>query len=226
MGQLSSSNNGAVALSWRRVAPGLFAVLFLAVLSHGVLSLLRASRERRAGFAGAHWIWFSSSPERQPARFTALSAISLTAVPRLAVARVFVDRRYELSINGVRAALGGQRPGDPARAVDVTSLLRAGRNSVAILAESPEGIGGILFALDLGGGAPALVSGPGWTIDPDGRRLDPPGREKAALLGRPPLHPWGWRALTTERAGSSRAPTDSRSPFTPGAVREREKGRP
>ncbi len=164
-------------------------------MSQGILSLLRSARASGAGFGGARWIWFSASPERRPARFTALREFTLSTVPRRALVRLYVDRRFTLRVNGVPAAAGGHRPGDAASAVDVTPLLKTGRNALAILAESPDGIGGILFALDVGGPAPALVSDDGWSIDPAGQRLDPPGPQRAAVLGKPPLFPWGWTAV-------------------------------
>lgn len=190
MGQHSFPRAGPGASLPRRLAGILAGVIVVALLSQGILSLLRGARETRAGFGGARWIWFSASPERQPARFTALRELSLTAVPPRARVRLFVDRRFTLLVNGVPAAAGGHRPGDAAALIDVRPLVKTGKNSFAILAESPDGIGGILFALDLGGSAPALVSDAGWSIDPAGQVV-----RRAAVLGRPPLFPWGWAAL-------------------------------
>ncbi|MCA1580626.1 MAG: hypothetical protein LC796_04395 [Acidobacteria bacterium] len=195
MGQHSSSRAGPGASFPRRLAAILAGFVLIALLSHGILSLLRSARAGRAGFGGARWIWFSASPERHPARFTALRDLTLSTVPRRALVRLFVDRRFTLRVNGVPAAAGGHQPGEAASFVDVTPRLKAGRNSFAILAESPDGIGGILFALDLGGPAPALVSDGSWSIDPTGQPAEPPGLHRAALLGRPPLFPWGWTAV-------------------------------
>ncbi|MEP6801343.1 MAG: hypothetical protein ABJC07_05370 [Acidobacteriota bacterium] len=206
MGQHSSSRSGAAGAFSRRRALLLFAAaVALALLSHDLLTLARDARESRAGFAGAKWIWFSGSPERGPARFTARASVSLSKPPGRAVAHVFIDRRYTLWVNGVLAATGGHTPGDTASRVDVASLLRAGGNVVSVLAESPDGMGGLLFALDCGPGSPVLVSDASWSIEPDGPGGGSRHPRAAVVLGKPPLAPWGWDALEDHR-GSTPSP--------------------
>jgi hypothetical protein len=168
------------------------ALVTLALLSQGILSLVEARRARANGFAGARWVWISAAPERAPVRFTAFREFSLPAAPSRATARIFVDPRFALWLNGSLAGAGGQRPGDPPVELDVARLLRKGNNTVAIVAESPDGVGGILFSLETGGANPPIVSGPDWSIDPTGRSPTPSGSRRAAVLGRPPLYPWGY----------------------------------
>ena len=168
------------------------ALVLLALGVEGVLAFVRAARAREIGVAGARWIWAARSPDPFPIHFSAIRLFDLRAVPRAAEARIFVDRRFALWVNGSRAGTGGQSPGDPLARFDVARLLRAGRNVIAVVAESPRGIGGILFALDTGAGSPAVVSDASWTIDPSGGTIGSAGPAKAVVLGRPPMHPWGY----------------------------------
>ena len=168
------------------------ALVLLALGVEGVLAFVRAARAREIGVAGARWIWAARSPDPFPIHFSAIRLFDLRAVPRAAQARIFVDRRFALWVHGSRAGTGGQSPGDPLARFDVARLLRAGRNVIAVVAESPRGIGGILFALDTGAGSPAVVSDASWTIDPSGGTIAAAGPAKAVVLGRPPMHPWGY----------------------------------
>jgi len=168
------------------------ALVTLALLSQGILSLVEARRARANGFAGARWVWISAAPERTPVCFSAVREFSLPAVPSRAIARIFVDPRFALWLNGSLAGEGGERPGDPPAELEVARFLRRGKNTVAIVAESPDGVGGILFSLETGTESAAVVSGPDWSIDPSGRSLSPSGSRRAAVLGRPPLYPWGY----------------------------------
>ncbi len=167
-------------------------IVLLALGVQGVLGFVRARRAREIGIAGARWIWVERSPEPAPVHFSAIRPFDLPAAPRRAEARIFVDRRFALWVNGSRAGTGGQSPGDALARFDVAPLLRAGRNVVAVVAESPRGIGGILFALDTGGGSPAVVSDASWSVDPAGREIASSGPRRAVVLGRPPMHPWGF----------------------------------
>ena len=147
------------------------ALVTLALLSQGILSLVEGRRARANGFDGAHWVWISAAPERAPVRFAAVREFSLPAAPSRAIARIFVDPRFALWLNGSLAGAGSQRPGDPPVELEVARLLRKGKNTVAIVAESSDGVGGILFSLETGSGNPAIVSGPDWSIDSSGRPL-------------------------------------------------------
>jgi hypothetical protein len=174
--------------------PSLPALVLLSVAvalsSAGLIALVRSAQARRAGFSGARWIWISLGPERQPLHFSAAREFTLDSVPPSVTARVFVDRRFDLWVNESRVGSGGERPGDSPATFAVTHLLKRGRNVVALVAESPDGVGGILFALDSDGG-PLLVSDGAWRVDPTGRSVTATGGALAAVLGGPPLYPWG-----------------------------------
>lgn len=170
----------------------LLAIVVFAVGAWSVLELVRARRLAEVGVPGAKWIWLSRSPDAFPTHFSAVRRFEISAPPRVAEARIFVDRRFQLWVNGSRAGQGGQAPGDAIRRIDVAPLLRAGSNVVAVVAESPIGIGGILFALDVGTGRPVIVSDGRWSVDPTGVEIASPTRIPATVLGRPPMRPWGW----------------------------------
>ena len=132
---------------------------------------------------GAKWIWSTDDVRApRPARFTAIRSIALDADVPSARARIFVDRGYRFFLDGRLAASGGMKPGDPMDTVDLPALAR-GVHTLALEAESPTGIGGILFALDLEGrGRAAVVSDGAWGI----------GARPAFVWGDPPMYPWGF----------------------------------
>jgi hypothetical protein len=141
----------------------------------------------------ARWIWASASrelPEAAPLRFVASRDFARPATSAgRAQARIFVDRRYALRINGSLVGEGEQKPGDTLRTYDVSRFLIEGSNRISIEASSPTGAGGILFWLDPGDGRP-LVSDSTWRI-----RLSEGGSQPAIVWGRPPMYPWGYPAL-------------------------------
>ena len=170
-------------------------LLAAAALSLGIwggLALVRNARMREAGFEGARWIWIERSPDPRPVHFSAVREFELASPPPAAEARIFVDRSFQLWINGTRAGIGTRAPGDPAAKFEVGPLLRAGTNAVAIVAESPRGLGGILFSLRIGSAPPAVVSDGRWTVDPSGRQLTRRTGAFAVVIGTPPMHPWRW----------------------------------
>lgn len=186
----------------------LIALVAFAVGIQGVTELVRARRLSELGLAGAKWIWVAKSPDPAPVHFSAIREFRLDAVPKSADARVFVDRRFQLWVNGNRAGAGGQKPGDPLQRFDVGALLRPGQNTVAIVAESSAGIGGILFALSPESGSPILVSDRFWTVDPTGLEIRVPTKTRAVVLGRPPMQPWRWPGAAPGTGG----PRDWRRP--------------
>ena len=132
----------------------------------------------------ARWIWATDDVKKpHPARFRAVKSILIEQEIGRARARMFVDRKYRLFVDESLAASGGQKPGDPLDVIDLSGRLTPGSHELAIEAESPTGIGGILFALDLTGyGRNAVVSDSSWTVD-----------GKAVFVwGEPPMYPWGF----------------------------------
>jgi hypothetical protein len=178
---------------WSRPLPAaLFVLAAVLIGSAAALALHRAGADRALRTTGrAEWIWYSSRvPKPTPLRFYAVREFALAAVPPRAIARVFVDREHVLYVNGERAGGAVQRPGDALAVYDITLLLRPGGNRVVVAAASPTGIGGILFALDLG--AETLVSDGRWRVDRDAAALKEQARYRPVVWGRPPLYPWGY----------------------------------
>jgi hypothetical protein len=160
----------------------------------------------------AEWIWSRASfREPRPLRVYATRDFALPSAPIRALAKVFVDREHVLYVNGRRAGSGAQQPGDPLAAYDVTGLLVAGANRVAIEAASPTGVGGILFSLDLDAyGRDAIVSDGDWRVDEMAAAVRDGAHGRPRVWGSPPQHPWGyprmprpeemvWEAETRER---------------------------
>ncbi|HSS43929.1 MAG TPA: hypothetical protein VLO07_01210 [Thermoanaerobaculia bacterium] len=178
-----------------RPAPALFFALGAAIVaSAAMLAGVRACRDRALLATGqARWIWCSRDISRpSPVRFYATRGFLLREVPATAMARIFVDRRWRLFINGVPLAAGEQRPGDRLEVWDVTSSLTRGANRVAIEAESPSGVGGILFCLDLGGGRKPVVSDASWRVESSEEAIVAGGGTPALEWGSPPMYPWGY----------------------------------
>lgn len=81
-------------------------------------------------------------------------------------------------------------------------FLRTGENEVAVEASSPNGVGGILFRLDLGSGR-GVFSDETWAV---ARLPRVPGlpSERAVEWGRPPMYPWGYPRLSGTASARNR----------------------
>jgi hypothetical protein len=172
----------------------LFALAVALVAASAARAVSKARQDRlHLSTGAARWIWWTHDlPEPASMRFYAAKSFALAIRPVSARVRIFVDRRWELFVNGERVGSGEQRPGDRLAPVDVTPPLRAGQNLIVVAAESPTGAGGILFALDLGGRANAVVSDASWRVtQSESEALAGRGRP-AVVWGRPPMHPWGY----------------------------------
>ena len=167
------------------------------IASAAVVAIVRRSEDRRHLVTGrAEWIWVGKEipEERGPLIFIAIREFSWSGTPAgPARALLFVDRRHVLSVNGARLGRGEQKPGDPLAVYDVSGVLRPGSNRIQIDAESPDGAGGILFALRLPNGE-EVVSDGSWRVVRSLRELLTGGLP-AAVWGRPPMYPWGYPAL-------------------------------
>jgi hypothetical protein len=168
-------------------------------VSAALLWLWRARQDRQYLATGpAQWIWYTRQiREPSPLRFRAWTGFRIDpAPPASAPARLFGDCAWSLEVNGQRVADGAQKPGDPLIALDLSRWLRAGTNRVAIEASSANGVGGLLFWMDLGGGR-LIVSDGSWQterVPPDGA-----GPRAAVVWGRPPMYPWGYPRLPGAR---------------------------
>ena len=175
---------------------GLFAAAALAVAAAaGVLALRRARQDRLFLATGpARWIWYTHQVrEPEPLRFRAWKDFRLDAAPVAATARIFGDRDWVLEVNGRRVSAGTQKPGDSLRVVDLAPDLRAGQNRIAIEAGSPDGVGGVLFWMDIERGRGLVVTDGTWLVQKV--PADSERTHAAAVWGRPPMYPWGYPRL-------------------------------
>jgi hypothetical protein len=184
------------------------AAAWLAAIAGGVLAaaallaLIRAHEDRMHLSTGrAEWIWYTSRvPEPHPITFVATRDFDLPRAPERALVKLFVDRAHVLYVNGARAGSGTQRPGDPLAIYQVAPLLKPGINRVAIEAESPTGIGGLLFSLDVHlSGRDAVVSDGRWRVDLAREAVEVGARYRPAVWGSPPQYPWGYPRMPEPR---------------------------
>ncbi len=162
------------------------------VAAAGALSLARSLRDRSLPTGAARWIWFSLDiDEPRPVHFYAERDFRVEDVPASAKAKLFIDRRGALIINGSKVATVEQRPGSRLRVLEVAPALVTGVNRVVIEAESPTGAGGILFCLDLPEGR-SVVSDRSWRVGLSQDDLAQGGGSPAGVWGKPPMYPWGY----------------------------------
>jgi alpha-L-rhamnosidase len=117
--------------------------------------------------AGVNWIWY---PEGDPATsapagsrlFRRTFVVPAGASIKGATVAITADNTFDVRVNGVRAAIGSYWKN--LRFVDVTALVSAGPNTLAVLATnldtSPAGLLAQI-TVDLGAGAPLVVSSDG-----------------------------------------------------------------
>lgn len=164
----------------------------MVVAAAGALAWGRSRRGRSLPTGPASWIWFSLDIQTPgPLRFYAGREFRLDGVPASAKARLFVDRRGCLIVNGSRFAASEHLPGSRLSVLEVAPLLVAGVNHLVIEAESPTGAGGILFCLDLPGGR-RVVSDGSWRVGLSEAVLARGGGAPAGVWGKPPMYPWGY----------------------------------
>jgi len=166
----------------------LWLVLIVAAAAGAARAVDRAWRRLESSETGrAQWIWWSDDVKSpHPVRFTAFRSVAIEEDVTAARIKIFVDRKYRVLLDGRAVGAGGMAPGDPLDVWDVSGRFPRGIHTLAVEAESPTGIGGILFALDISGhGLNAVVSDSSWTVD---------GRP-AFVWGEPPMYPWGFPAL-------------------------------
>ena len=153
----------------------------------------------------ARWIWLTRDiPEPRSLSFRAMANFAISGEPpRAAPCRIFAGGSWTLEVNGGRAGAGTQHPGDALAVLDLARRLRAGDNRVAIDVSSPDGAGGILFWLDLGGGR-TVVSDGAWRVTPLSPEAGP--ERAAAVWGRPPMYPWRYPRLPAEPGRAEKGP--------------------
>ncbi|HEX9286829.1 MAG TPA: hypothetical protein VF999_06140 [Thermoanaerobaculia bacterium] len=179
-----------------------FAFLYVLALvitaAAAVRATLGAHADRELSRTGAaEWIWYTREvKEPMPIAFVATRDVILDRHPARATAKVFADQWHVLWVNGRKAGSGRQRPGDPLVLHEIAEFLSPGVNRIAIETGSQSGVGGLLFSLDLSdSGRDAVFSDGRWRVDPSRNAIRSGGRYRAAVWGRPPMHPWGWPRL-------------------------------
>jgi hypothetical protein len=180
------------SLSPRSSRAALVLIAVLIVAAAGALARARNPRGRSPSTGAARWIWFSLDIRKPgPLRFYAQRDFRLETVPASAKARLFVDRRGRLIVNGSRFAASEHPPGSRLSVLEIAPVLVTGVNRAVIEAESPTGAGGILFSLDLPEGR-SIVSDGSWRVSLSQTVLARGGGAPAGVWGKPPMYPWGY----------------------------------
>ncbi len=147
------------------------------------------------------WIWTNDYvPSGKDGQWVNLrKTFTLNSVPAVAEARISVDSRYWMWINGEMAVYEGQLKGGPDKhswyydVIDLTPYLKKGENTIAILAcywgfqsasAVPTGNQGLLFdavfsAGALSDGSTRLISDNTWRVRKDPAYKAPPARPNA-----------------------------------------------
>ena len=194
------------------------------------LALLAAALSLSAGAAslrarlsddlpGAWWIGhFPRARLGEAAAVFFASAAPLEAPAPKATLRIRADRRYEAFFDGVRIGSGGG-PGAPV--LEEWTLLgpiAAGAHGIVVLVSHPEGAAALRLSLAFDGpGKREVVTGPGWRVDDDVKRMETGfggARYPATLWARPPLSSLSvssstrsWRGSADVSTASSRIPS-------------------
>ncbi len=148
----------------------------------------------------AQWIWLRHQLSREiPIAFFATRNFDLPPNRLFTRIKVFGDPEYTLYFNG--AEIGGRRVGEESAldVYDVSSLARTRGNRMVIAARSPNGVGGVIAAVDVTQEYQNIVpTGSEWNIARRWRDdlllRDPPASlmAPAMLIGRPPLGRWNF----------------------------------
>ena len=174
-------------------------VLAIAIVATGAIrATLRAHAERELSRTGrAEWIWYSREvKEPKPIAFVATRDVVLDRAPDRATAKIYADSWHVLWVNGKRVGGGKHAAGDPLALYEAAPWFTDGVNRIAVESGSETGVGGLLFSLDLSlAGRDAVVSDERWRVDTSPEAIRSGGRYRAAVWGRPPMHPWGWPRL-------------------------------
>jgi HEAT repeat protein len=170
----------------------------------------QASAEPMETFSGAKWIWYSREPMPASIDFPAGAArfrglVELPAGTRVetAVLSLTADNLWLVHVNGKIAAAGELNPNswNRARSVDVSNLLHAGRNIVAVEAvNTAAGPAGLLASLHVrlaGGKQLSWHTGESWKCS-DGQQekwlqpgFDDSAWQPAHVVGDFGMAPWG-----------------------------------
>jgi hypothetical protein len=196
-----------------------FALIF--VLVAGFSFLVRMYSQKFLDVTGkAQWIWarhpMSAS---EPVAFFAARDLDLPEHRIFTQIKVLGDPEYTLFVNGQKIA--GQRVGENRKiqVFDVSDLVRTGSNRIVIAVRAPQGVGGLIAAVDI---APEtrnwVVTDGSWRIY---RRWDAgllshdlhEGWERPMIIGEPPIGRWNFLEFetSTRTAGTQEVQPPQRS---------------
>ena len=187
---------------------------------------LPAVAEQQETFTGAKWIWYSREPMPASIDFPAGAARFRGAIDLPAGARVesatltlTADNLWLVHLNGKAVAASEMNPNawNRARSVDVSALLRGGRNVVAVEAvNTAAGPAGLLASLHVrlaGGKQLSWHTGDSWKCS-DGQQakwlqpgFDDSTWQAAHVVGDFGMAPWG--KLQTPATTASPGPFDT-----------------
>jgi hypothetical protein len=198
-----SINAGEREFAKRLVVVVIFLVVFTAAFAH----LHRVYSDKFFGITGqAQWIWAQHRmAANEPVAFFAVREFDLPERRIFTHLKVVGDPEYTVYLNGSELAgrlltRGRQTDSDDRLDFyDVSALVRTGRNRIVVAVRAPQGIGGLIAAIDI---APEtenwLVTDGSWKIYrwwyPDLLQRDPPRAhfEAPLIVGTPPVGRWNY----------------------------------
>jgi hypothetical protein len=176
-----------------------FALLFLFTFAFSRLDLLY-SHKFFDNTGRAEWIWYNHRiASGDPLAFFATKEFDLPPNRYFTKIKLAADPEYTLWFNG--REIGGRRVGEqPTLDVyDVTQLARTKGNRIVVALRSPNGVGGVIAAVDIAVDYQNLaITDASWHIvkrwTPDLLVRDPAPQfvMRPLLLGRPPARRWNY----------------------------------
>jgi hypothetical protein len=182
-------------------------VVFMFVFTAAFAHLDRVYSDKFFGITGqAQWIWAQHRmAANEPVAFFAVREFDLPERRIFTHLKVVGDPEYTVYLNGRELAgrlltRGRQTDADDRLDFyDVSQLVKTGRNRIVVAVRAPQGIGGLIAAIDI---APEtqnwLVTDGSWKIhrrwDPSLPQRDPAGAppEAPLIVGSPPVGRWNY----------------------------------
>jgi hypothetical protein len=176
-------------------------LVFLFVFTAAFAQLHRVYSHKFYGISGrAQWIWaHHRMSSNEPVAFFAVREFDLPENRYFTHLKLLGDPEYTVYLNGREIA--GRRVGEERQLdfYDISTLVKTGRNRIVVAVRAPQGMGGLIAAIDL---APEtqnwLVTDANWKIyrwwypelivrDPHGAAWEPP-----QIVGEPPIGRWNY----------------------------------
>jgi hypothetical protein len=216
-----SINRSERVLAKRLAVVVIFIFVFTAAFAH----LHRVYSDKFFGITGqAQWIWAQHRmAANEPVAFFAVRDFDLPERRLFTHLKVVGDPEYTVYLNGRELAGRLLTRGRHAEAddrldfYDVSPLVKTGRNRIVVAVRAPQGIGGLIAAIDL---APEtqnwLVTDGAWKIHrwwhPELPTRDPAGArwEAPLIVGSPPVGRWNY--LEVARREPARPPSGLLAP--------------